>query len=197
MNTPEVEYRGYANRTGTVALSHGVFIRKRLDLRIEGSSDLDMAERYLAEFERALEPLLAVRAEMLAELPALDEEIPESGAAAEVRRRVLEDVEVLETGAWMMGYRDARLQRFEGSPGILDLQGAIAEAKDVISGERALRAKQWPAPYRYTGRPGTMRIGGKALRRGDVVLLTRTQAEAWADKFVAENVTNEQLAADS
>ncbi len=149
------------------------------------------------EFVAALEPQLALRDTMLAELPQVDREMPENAEAYEHRKRVLGDVAVLEGGDWGSGYYDRRLTPFSGGPGIRHYEHWIKKCDDIVTGETALRAIDWPSSFRYTGQPGTMHFDGRTLRRGEVVKLSRGQWEAWSDKFEPTTVASEVEAVTS
>lgn len=140
-------------------------------------------EKARAAMVEAHEPMVSVRADILAALPPLDSDMPETSEQRERRKRVLADVEVLERGNWLAGITDLRLAPFVGGPGINALDYWIRQCEEVIAAEQAKQAITWPAPHRYIGAPGTMTFDGRRLRRGDVVRLWRSQAEAWADKF--------------
>jgi hypothetical protein len=157
------------------------FFAAQLPVRTE-PLNVAAVEKSLAAFLEAEEPRQRVRAAMLADVPALDPEMPLSGVEDEDRKRVLADVAVLETGNWALGHSDPRLTPFVGGPGLEQLTYWIRQCREAIAGETALRAISWPAPFVFTGRPGTMRFDGRVLRRGDIVHLTRAQFEAFADK---------------
>lgn len=140
-------------------------------------------QRAMAALMEDRDPKVALRLALLSGLPTIDPEMPESAEAHEHRKRVLADVAVLERGNWQAGISDLRLAPFVGGPGINALDYWIRQCEEAIAEEQAKQAITWPAPHRYTGLPGTMTFDGRKLRRGDVVTLTRSQAEAWADKF--------------
>lgn len=136
-----------------------------------------------AEFVAAREPIAALIEQLRSELPEVDPEMPEDGDGYEHRKRVLADVAVLESADWGNGHYDRRLNPFVGGPGIAHYDHWIKKCDDLVVGETALRTMEWPVPARYTGLPGTMHFDGRRLRRGDVVRLSRSQWEAWSDKF--------------
>jgi hypothetical protein len=167
------------------------FFDKQVPVRAE-RLDLDAVEKSRLAFVAALEPREHLRSELRAQLADPDAEMPETGIEREHRLRILSDVAVLETGDWERGNWDSRLTPFVGGPGIDHLTYWIRQCEEAMAAERARRAVTWPAPFRFVGRPGTHSHDGRKLRRGDVVLLSRSQAEAWADKF--EPVGDEQPA---
>ena len=149
------------------------------------SIDLGAIALSRAAFREAVDPMHRLRSELLAGLPERDPEMPLTGVEADAVRRLQEDIEVLEKGNWALGISDPRLQPFVGGPGINHLVYWIAKCDEVTARETTLREMTWPATFTFTGRPGTTRIDGRVLRRGDIVALSRAQYDAWSDKFAA------------
>jgi hypothetical protein len=145
--------------------------------------NIPAVEKARAALAEARDSMAELRLTLLATLPPLDPEMPPTADEHDRRKRVLTDVDVLERGNWSSGIYDLRLTPFDGGPGINALDYWIRQADEAIEAERAKQAINWPAPHRYIGQPGTMTFDGRKLRRGDVVHLSRSQADAWADKF--------------
>jgi hypothetical protein len=169
--------------------------------------DLRAAERSLEAFEQMAASMGAVRDALLAEMIPFDGEMPLTAAEQDHNASKAHDIDVLERGAWGLGYHDRRLDQFiglsphrgqprqpnEGAPGLKLVEHWVAFARKVIEQEKALRAIEWPAAFRYVGPAGATTINGRRLRVGDVVTLaSRTQYQAFADRFerVEEAVTS-------
>src|SRR5690606_3898341 len=93
--------------------------------------NLDTVAKSRAAFVAALEPRQRIRAEILASIPPVDPETPLSGVEEDEVKRRLADVAVLESGDWMRGIADPRLQPFVGGPGIDALTFWIAKCDEV------------------------------------------------------------------
>jgi hypothetical protein len=78
--------------------------------------DLQAAERSLSAFEQVAEPMRAVRDALHAALIAPDLEMPMTADARAHNERLSHDIDVLENGAWGLGYHDRRLDQFLGQP---------------------------------------------------------------------------------
>ncbi|HVL69267.1 MAG TPA: hypothetical protein VM364_18565 [Vicinamibacterales bacterium] len=158
--------------------------------------DLNAVVKSRAAFVAGLEPMREPQRvlEALCAAPT-DPEAYETAAEQDERRRHAESLRVLIEGDWSAGITDPLLEPFVGTPGIRNLERWIAKCDEVIARETELRSMKWPAPYRYVGGPGLMRWGAppRVLRKGDVILLSRAQAEAFADRV--ERVTNEEVTA--
>jgi hypothetical protein len=159
---------------------------------------LDAAERSLAAFKQMAASMRAVRDALRGEMIPPDPEMPFTADQREHNARLAHDNDVLERGAWGLGYHDRRLDQFiglsphrgtprrpnEGAPGLKLVENWIAYARKVIERERVLRSIEWPATFRYVGPAGATTIDGRRLRVGDVVTLSsRTQHQAWAHRF--------------
>jgi hypothetical protein len=152
--------------------------------------NLDTVAKSRAAFVAALEPMQRMRAEILTSIPPVDPEMPLSGVEEDEVKRRLADVAVLESGMWTRGIADLRLQPFVGGPGIEALKFWIAKCDEITESETRFQSQTWPAPFRYqplsgdARRSGAMIFDGRRLRVGEVVNLTRSQYEAWRDKFI-------------
>lgn len=141
--------------------------------------DVAAIRRSREAFAAALEPMQALEREYEAAIFPLDPEEPRTAAEMDVRQAAVEHLKVLREGAWGLGYRDLRLDQFDGGPGLNALVYWVSVCDTIIAHEEKLAAMQWPAPFRFIGTPGTTRIDGRLLRRGDVAMLSRSQAEAF------------------
>lgn len=158
--------------------------------------DVDAMRRALdAYITEGREPRQRMRRELLATIPEADPDMPLSADEQDRVARVLEDVARLDDGNWSLGISDRRLEQFVGGPGLNVINLWIEKYQALIAEETSRRETTWPAPFRYSGRPGAMHFEGRRLRRGEVVSLTRAQYEAWRDRFspldteVTEEVT--------
>jgi hypothetical protein len=141
----------------------------------------------VAELDRLL---MALRAELQA-VEALHDAIasritePHWQDTREVERArhdAQHDLALLMRGVGLeAGVSDHRLVERINRPGLSrlrELEGKLTALRDQLSDPQP-----WPREFRYTGRPGRTRIGGRHLEPGDVVALSRQQARAFGDRF--------------
>lgn len=142
----------------------------------------------------AQEPLQRMRRELLAGIPQVDAEMPMTADEQDRVARLLEDVARVDDGNWGLGISDRRLEPFVGMPGLNVVNLWVAKYQALLAEESSRREMTWPHDFRYSGRPGAMVFEGRRLRRGDVVSLSRSQYEAWKDRFTTldSEVSEEQ-----
>ncbi len=90
------------------------------------------------------------------------------------------------------GVSNPRLNNRMGRPGLSQLQRMEAKLIDLRERAVAREKEQWPRGFRYTGRPGRLRVEGNCPQPGEVVQLSESQAAAWSDRF--EEVVAEEVA---
>lgn len=72
------------------------------------------------------------------------------------------------------------------APGLASLGRLLARLEKQQADEAAQQADDampWPRPFRYVGRPNRVWRDGRYLRPGDVVELTKAQAQNWSDLY--------------
>lgn len=160
------------------------FFKAQEPARVEPMKrDVDAMRRSLDALLVAREPLERMRRELLATIPEADPEMPPTADEQDRVARMLEDVARIDDGNWSLGISDRRLEQFVGGPGLNVLNVWIEKYQALLAEEASRREISWPCDFRYSGRPGAMVWAGRRLRRGEVVSLSRSQWEAWRDRF--------------
>jgi hypothetical protein len=152
------------------------------------------AEERLAEATALRERQLELEAVLKKRLAALGR--PRTAEAQAESRKLTESIAQLrggvsrDDGAWF-----PEVAGFAGRPGIDANERIIEDLTRELEGLRA-RAADWPEgvtarPFRYTGPAFKMRMDGREIEPGEVVLLNESQARSFGDRF--EPVTSEPV----
>src|SRR5688500_2935092 len=98
------------------------FFKAQAPVRVDASErNVEAIRQSRAAFAAALEEMRPLEQALEAAIFPLDPEEPRTAAEMEARREAEEHLSVLREGAWALGFRDLRLARFDGGPGINNL----------------------------------------------------------------------------
>lgn len=136
-----------------------------------------------AEVSAVRDHLVALRDQRAALILVADPNVRRTAEEQAISDHAEDDVKVLEGGLWGQGYWDTSLKEVANSIGIVALDRLIADCREVIEHETSRPPMTWPAQFEYCGLPGRAELEGRLLRVGDRVMLTESQATAWADRF--------------
>ncbi|HVL69277.1 MAG TPA: hypothetical protein VM364_18615 [Vicinamibacterales bacterium] len=151
------------------------------DRYADGKQPTSVIDQHIALLEAHAAELARMSEDIKARVPTVDET---TNSHDEARAHAMRgDLRLLEDGVSESSpISDERLNEFVGLPGLIETRRWLERLRVAREEAVARESVSWPRSFRL--KDGKSHYSaGRRYKAGDVVELTETQAEAFADKF--------------